>query len=298
VNPEELVQLPFPAATLAQVLARHDDYRVVRRIPRMVRGEVGFHRKDEICLCVLDCETTGTDHRSDKIIELAVQRVYVAADGAIAMTGQPRNWLEDPGVPIPAEISRITGLTDADVKGRAISEGEACGIISSADAVLSHNAGFDRPFVEKRLGLSGLAWICSLNDLDWREWGFEGRSLAQLLWQCGWFYEAHRASADVNALLHLLDHRLRPERTVLKELLDRARCPTWVIEAVGAPFAARAILKARGYRWDPAVGFWWKEVIDELLRHELDWAGLYIYGGLETPPYRAVSWTERYAARA
>jgi len=298
VRPEELVQLPVPAATLAKALARHEDYRVVRRIRRMVRGQVGFHRKDELCVCVLDCETTGTDYQADKIIELAVQRVYVAADGAIAMTGKPRNWLEDPGVPIPAEISRITGLTDADVKGRAISEGEARGIISSADAVLSHNAAFDRPFVEKRLGLSGLAWICSLNDIDWRECGFEGRSLAQLLWQCGWFYEAHRASVDVNALLHLLDQRLSPGKTVMKELLDRAQRPTWVIEALGAPFSARADLKARGYRWDSVVRFWWKEVPDESLRDELDWASLTIYGGLETPPHRAVTWTERYAARA
>ena len=110
---------------------------------------------------------------------------------------------------------------------------------------MSHNAGFDRPFIEKRLGLSGLAWICSLNDLDWREWGFEGRSLAQLLWQCGWFYEAHRASTDVNALLHLLDHRLSPDQAVMKALLEGARCPTWVIEAVGAPFSARVALKAQ-----------------------------------------------------
>ena len=127
MNPEELVQLPVPAATLAQVLSRHEDYRVVRRIRRMVRGEAGFHRKDELCVCVLDCETTGMDYRSDRIIELAVQRVYVSADGSIAMTGKPRSWLEDPGVPIPAEISRITGLTDADVKGRVISQVKPAG---------------------------------------------------------------------------------------------------------------------------------------------------------------------------
>jgi DNA polymerase-3 subunit epsilon len=294
---EELVQLPVSVAALAQVLARHDDYRVVRRIRRMVRGEAGFHRKDEVCVCVLDCETTGTDYQTDRIIELAVQRIYVGADGGVAMTGKPRSWLEDPGVPIPSEISRITGLTDADVKGRAICQGEAYGIISSADAVLSHNAAFDRPFVEKRLNLPGLAWICSLNDLDWREWGFDGRSLGQLLWQCGWFYEAHRAAADVNALLHLLDHHLSTGTTVMSELLERARRPTWMIEAVGAPFSTRAILKARSYRWDPVQRFWWKEVPDDLLEQELSWAEVNVYGGMETPPHRAVTWTERYVAR-
>jgi DNA polymerase III subunit epsilon len=297
VTADDLLQLPVPAAGLARVLERHRDYRVLRRIRRMVRGAVGFHRTDELCVCVLDCETTGTNHETDRIIELAVQRIYVAADGSVAMTGKPRSWLEDPEMPIPAEVSRITGLTDADVKGKTIGQGEAHGIISSADAVLSHNARFDRPFVEKRLGLSGLAWICSLNDLDWREWGFEGRSLSQLLCQCGWFYEAHRAAADVNALLHLLDHRLGTGGTVLKELVERARRPSWIVDAVGAPFSARSVLKARGYRWDPSVGFWSKEVLEQALEDELGWASLHVYGGLDTPARRAITWTERYAAR-
>ncbi|HEX8239710.1 MAG TPA: 3'-5' exonuclease [Allosphingosinicella sp.] len=295
---EDLVPIPVPAASLASALASHGDYRIARRVQPMVRGAAGFERTDELSVCVLDCETTGTDHETDKVIELALQRVYVSTDGRIVMTGKPRNWLEDPGVPISPEITRITGLTDDDVKGQAIAESEARSVISSADVVLSHNAGFDRPFVEKRLGLSGLAWACSLNDIDWREVGFEGRSLGQLLWQCGWFYEAHRASSDVNALLHLLDHRLSSGTTVMKEVLERARRPSWVIDAVGAPFSARGALKTRGYRWYPAVRFWWREVSDEALEDELAWVAAQVYGGMETPPHRQITWCERHGARS
>ena len=294
---EDLVPIPVPAARLASALASHCDYRIVRRIRPMVRGAAEFERTDELSVCVVDCETTGTNYQEDRIIELALQRVYVSIDGRIVMTGKPRSWLEDPGVPISPEITRITGLTNDDVKGQIIAEREARCIISSADVILSHNAGFDRPFVEKRLGLSGLAWACSLNDIDWREAGFEGRSLSQLLWQCGWFYEAHRASNDVNALLHLLNHSLSSGTTVMKEVIGRAKRPSWVIEAVGAPFSARGALKARSYRWDPAVRFWWKEVSEEALQDELAWVAGHIYGGIETPPHRTVTWTERYAAR-
>jgi DNA polymerase-3 subunit epsilon len=294
---EDLVHVPVQADSLARVLGAHDDFRVVRRIPPLVRGEAGFVRTDELSVCVLDCETTGTDYETDRIIELAVQRVYVSSNGRIVMAGKPRAWLEDPGTLISEEITRITGLTDADVQGQSIPEAEARSIISSADAVLSHHAAFDRPFVEKRLGLSGQAWVCSLKDIDWMEWGFEGKSLSQLLWQCGWFYDAHRASADVNALLHLLDHSLTPETTVMKELLERARRPSWIVDAVGAPFSARGALKARGYRWDPTQRFWSTEVSDELLQDELCWVTAFVFGGVGTPPHRMVTWCERYGAR-
>jgi DNA polymerase-3 subunit epsilon len=101
----------------------------------------------------------------------------------------------------------------------------------------------------------------------------------------------------VNALLLLLDHSLASGTTVMKEVLERARRPSWMIEAVGAPFSARGALKARSYRWDSGARFWWREVSEETLQDELAWVASRIYGGMETPPHRAVTWTERYAAR-
>lgn len=295
---EEIIEIPVPAATLARALSRHDDYRVVRRLGRMIRRDSRLRSKGELCVCVLDCETTGTDPGTDKIIELAVQKVWLNEDGRIVQTGRPYSWLEDPARSIPEEVRRITGLTDADVRGTAIADGEAYSLIWSAGAVLSHNARFDRPFVEARLKLSGQAWICSLTDLDWREHGFEGRSMSQLLWQCGWFYSAHRAAGDVNARLHLLDHRLAGGTTVMKELLAAAQRPSWIIEAVEAPLSARGPLKARGYRWEPPCRCWWKEVSDEGLEAELGWATDHVYGGMRAPVHRRISWRERYEARS
>ena len=58
--------------------------------------------------------------------------------------------------------------------------------------------------------------------------------------------------ADVIALIHLLSHSLPNGRTVLCELLANAAKTTVRIEATGAPFQMRGLLKARGYRWDAA----------------------------------------------
>lgn len=294
--PEDVASVPVPIGALARALDRHPDYRVLRRVGHMERREAGYARTGELSVCVLDVETMGLDHRAHRIIELSLQTVRIDAHGRIVSVGRNNSWLEDPGMPIPPEIVKVTGITDADVAGRSISEGEAYGELTTADLLLSHNAAFDRPFVDRRFDLPPQPWICSLNDLDWKAHGFDGRSLTQLLLQCGWFFEAHRAAGDVNALLHLLDHRLDGGGTVMKELLVNAARPTWIVEAVAAPMSARGALKARGYRWDADRRVWWRTVADADGQAEQDWAIDHVYGGLDSPVVRGMTWKERYAA--
>ena len=247
--------------------------------------------------CALDVETTGLDHNRHAIIELAMQRFRADRTGRIVDVGPPFRWLEDPGVPIPPEIAALTGLSDAAVVGKRICDAEATSLILDADFVIAHNAGFDRPFVEARLPeAAGKAWICSMRDVDWRARGFEGRVLSHLLSQMGWFYDAHRADADVTALLHLIDHR-RPgsSRTMLAEAVATAARPGWRIEAIGAPYKAKDGLKSRGYRWDSAKRHWWREVRHGNFDAELEWCVVEVYGGEAKPRFREIDWTERYS---
>lgn len=274
------------------------DYRVLRRVTPLVRR--GAHDRSSLMVgCALDVETTGLDHRADRVIELAMQRFLVGPDGSIVETGLPRRWLEDPGRPLPPEITRITGLVDADVSGRAIQDAEATSILNDVDFVVAHNAAFDRKFVERRLpDAVGRPWCCSIADVDWRGHGFEGTSLSHLLLQAGWFYRAHRASDDVDALIRLLDHRFDDGATVVSGMIATARQETWRLEAVGAPFAAKDLLKARGYRWDPAARLWWREIAKRELETETDWAAAAIYDGLGALRCRPIDWTRRFSERA
>lgn len=294
----DLVAVPIEADVIARVLERHDDYRVLRRIRRMDRRPTRFDRTGSLVGVAVDVETTGLDHDRHEVIELAIQRFRLDERYRIVETGRPRTWLEQPSEPIPPGITRVTGLTDADVAGRAIADGEAGCMILTADFVVSHNAAFDRPFLEKRLPLAaGRPWACTLADVDWRDLGYEGRTLSGLLARMGWFYDAHRAEVDVTALLHLLSHPLDGNGgTVAGRMIGTARKPTWIVDAHDAPFSAREVLKDRGYRWDAARRVWSVQVADDAAREEADWATLMLYGGRRKPEIRRITWTERYAA--
>ena len=273
------------------------DVRTLRRVRPMRRSTPPGMIRDALVGCALDVETTGLDHARDRVVELALQSFWADASGRILATGRRRSWRDDPGAPLPPEIVRVTGLRDADLRGRAILEPEAACLIADADFVVAHNAAFDRPFVEARLPFAAKRpWVCTLRDVGWPEHGFEGRRLGDLLMQMGWFFEAHRAQTDVDALLHLLDHPLGDGGTVLRAAVARAALPTWRVEAVDAPFAAKDRLRLRGYRWNAESRFWSREVADAALGDEVGWAAAEIYSGRGRPRATRVTWRERYAA--
>ncbi|WP_396430128.1 exonuclease domain-containing protein, partial [Limnohabitans sp.] len=154
-----------PAAeheAMAQTLAQHPDFRVLRRlVPHSDYGPVTAQATQRVI--VLDTETTGLDSKNEKIIELAMLSVLVDST-----TGVPQGPVtlyesfEDPGKPIPAQITEITGIDDSMVQGQRIDDAAVIALVEQADLIVAHNAGFDRPFVEARFPVfAGKAWACS-----------------------------------------------------------------------------------------------------------------------------------------
>lgn len=257
-----------------------EDCRILRRVD-VREGPTGEGNQADAPFIgiVIDLETTGLLHDADRIIELALRRFRYDRNGVITNIDIPYSWLEDPGKPIPPEITRLTGLTDNDVKGQFIDDQDAARLLGTGTLIIAHHSRFDRAWIEARLPeAAGLAWACSMEDIDWRAQGLEGGKLGFLLTQAGWFHDGHRAVADVDAVIQLLRHRFEDGRTALSVLIEKAAQPSWIIRAVGADFSVKDLLRARGYRWDADRKVWWREVADEDRTREEFWLAANVYG--------------------
>src|SRR3954471_18564428 len=109
---------------MADALAASGQYRIQRRLRPRPKLEAPADTELKQALFV-DVETTGLDHQSDEIIELAMVPFAYGPDGQVYEVKEPLQRFHQPTKPISAEISRLTGITDEMVAGHVINPAEA-----------------------------------------------------------------------------------------------------------------------------------------------------------------------------
>ncbi|UPU34115.1 3'-5' exonuclease [Geomonas paludis] len=245
------------------------DYQVLRRLNLARDARLGCkgpeHAKVALCL---DTETTGLNHKQDKVIELGIVAFeFDPVTGEIFRITDRYSGFEDPGFAIPPEVQEITGISDDMVRGQAFDDAFVNALAEKSDLVIAHNAAFDRKFVETRFpSFVKLPWACTVCQIDWGAERLSSRTLEFLLFKTGSLtINAHRALDDAEGVLGLLLERLPVSGApIFLELLKRAHEVTSRIYAVSAPFDKKDVLKERGYRWsDGTQGgskAWWRDV--------------------------------------
>lgn len=285
------VMNPLEIEIAVSSLQSTGDVRILRRLCLERDGRFSRGKSGETCLGLcIDTETTGLDYSRDKIIELGIVAFeYDPASGEISSLNGCYSGFEDPGFPLAAEITEITGITDDMVAGQVFDDGQVLALTERASLVIAHNADFDRKFVEARYPVfSRLPWACTVSQVDWQAERISSRTLEFLLYKCGGFFiDAHRALDDAEGLLGLLLARLPLSGApVMKVLLERSGEVSSKICASGAPFDKKDLLKQRGYRWNDGsrsgVRGWWRSVPGDSEADELEYLSREIFPGGNT----------------
>ncbi len=175
----------------------------------------------------LDVETTGFGYQ-DKIVELALSLFAFGREtGQILGIVDEYSGLQDPKMPIPVGARRVHGISDGDVRNKALDRSRIATIMGQGEFIVAHNASFDRRFVAAEFSLAReMLWLCSCKDIAWKRRGFQSASLEYLL-NCHQIRmeRRHRALDDVHATLMLLS---QPDgkATYFTELLGKYRQAT------------------------------------------------------------------------
>ncbi|ETT41578.1 exonuclease RNase T and DNA polymerase III [Paenibacillus sp. FSL R7-269] len=117
-------------------------------------------------ITVIDVETTGLDHTTDHITEIAAIRAEVSADGSIREIGRfqtyvalgysrntPRKRSGSPAefAVIPPEITELTGIRTEDLHGAPdeFNAVESAVHFAHGSYIVAHNVSFDFAFISR-----------------------------------------------------------------------------------------------------------------------------------------------------
>ncbi|MBR1281310.1 3'-5' exonuclease [Bradyrhizobium sp. AUGA SZCCT0177] len=287
---------------MACLLEAAGDFRILRRLNPSWIGTAPC--RSAPFGIFLDVETTGLDPSNDTVIELAMLPFDYTMDGKILTVGEPFVRLRNPGLPIPAAVTALTGITDEMVVDASIDPEEVMSFVEAASIITAHNAKFDRPFCENLWPVfASKPWGCSYREIAWADEGFEGAKLCHLAAGHGFFFDGHRAADDCRAGVEILARKLpRSGQTGLAALLESARRPRFRVRATKAPYVLRSLLKSKGYRWndgdDGHARAWFIDVEVANLEAEFSFLRREVYGrdDIHIDAQKITAW-DRYSER-
>jgi len=284
------------------LISTSTNHKILKRIPESLTPKPANGKIFKTAF--IDLETTGLDPKSDEIIEIGTLIASFTNEDGFINIDYTNNQLQQPNKPISAEITKITGITNEDVKNQKIDWNLLKEKLANVNLIICHNAYFDRNFMELQTPesfsslIKSKAFGCSSTGVDWQLLGYESSKLEYLNFKMGYFYEGHRALIDCFATLNLFTSKLQ----AFEELKQKVRQKEFLICATNADFKKKDQLKQRGYRWsngeDNLPKTWWTIIPEKDYENEMLFLKKAIYEkeNLDLPT-KTITAKERYSYR-
>jgi DNA polymerase-3 subunit epsilon len=161
-------------------------------------------------ICFFDLETTGIDVAKDRIVEIAVFKVYPNGNK------ESKTWLVNPTIPIPPQATAIHGISDEKVANEPTFKelaSQVYNMIKDSDLAGYNSDRFDIPLLAEELLRAGVDFDMKNRvsvDVQTIFHKKEERTLsAALKFYCNQSLEnAHTAEADTMATYEILKAQL------------------------------------------------------------------------------------------
>ena len=171
-------------------------------------------------IAFIDVETTGLSPYSDRIVELSILKIH--PDG----TEKYQSHRINPEIPIPAEVTAIHGITDADVAGEPVFRQYARSIrdfLDDCDIAGFNVIRFDLPLLEAEFRRAGVEFSRQGRHLIDSQVIYHQRDPRDLrtayLKYCGKEMEtAHSAEEDAKATAEILDGQLEMHQDLPRDV--------------------------------------------------------------------------------
>ncbi len=211
---------------------------------------------------IIDVETTGLTPKTDVVIEIGAVLYSVSHAAIIEVHSMILDATDNDSNPITQNaaehINRIPArlLRDGYAPELAWPFIEQVG--RQAQAVLAHNAEFDRSFVPAEV-LANKPWICTYG-IRWPRETAPAMSLVNLALAHGLgVVDAHRAINDCLLIARLLTRCAEMGPGTIDSLLAQGLRPQAMFQAL-VSFDDKDKAKAAGFRWDGPTKKWLRKM--------------------------------------
>jgi DNA polymerase-3 subunit epsilon len=210
-------------------------------------------------ILILDTETTGLSPETSQIIEVGCILYNVPTRSIISEASCLFYAEENPAFAVNRISLDTLNILPKDIEVNSL--GLMAIMIDSCDAIIAHNAQFDKGFIDRfSLGLftKNKQWICTKNDVIWPLRKGVSLSLISICSELGVpIVSTHRALSDCHLLLSAIECM-----EDIEYFLDKSGKGRLTYHAQ-ISYEQRQLVKDEGFQWDNVKKVWFAKLNKE-----------------------------------